>query len=68
MVGSFLLHPTLGDASSGGCIIAQDDSINFLYATERGSIGYVIWNFIGVLKRGEGEEEVEVECLAGHRY
>lgn len=54
MAGSFLLHPTLGDASSGGCIIAQDDSINFLYATERGSIGYVIWNFIGVLKRGEG--------------
>lgn len=54
MVGSFLLQPTLGDASSGGCIIAQDDSINFLYATERGSIGYVIWNFIGVLKRGEG--------------
>lgn len=54
MAGSFLLHPTLGDASSGGCIIAQDDSINFLYATERGSIGYVIWNFIGVLKRGGG--------------
>lgn len=44
----------MGDASSGGYIIAEDDSINFLYATERGSIGYVIWNFIGVLKRGGG--------------
>lgn len=60
----------MGDASSGGYIIAEDDSINFLYATERGSIGYVIWNFIGVLKRvgGRGRGEEKAECLAGHRY
>lgn len=61
----------MGDASSGGYIIAEDDSINFLYATERGSIGYVIWNFIGVLKRGGGGGrggEEKAECLAGHRY